>query len=267
MSGAWAFPLTSQGMRPLLSMAAPPPRNDGRPAAKTQPLPKDSPSGVNDAGAPSEARGRNSTSGPNSASSPTNASGPNLAIGTDADTDARLVARVVADDDRRAYAVLVERHQSSVRNLLRRLTRNDQALADDLAQETFIQVYRNLHQFRGEARFSTWIYRIAYNAFLADARGRHETEPLPDDIDAAAGYASDPAPLARTAALRLDLERALAKLSTPERDALIHCYYLDLSHEEAAYVLQCPLGTVKTNVLRGRQKLKALLAAWAPEER
>ena len=81
-------------------------------------------------------------------------------------TDAVLVARVLAGDDRHAFAELTRRHQSTVRTLLRRLTRNDHALADDLAQDTFIQVYRSLRQFRGEAKFATWIYRIAYNTFL-----------------------------------------------------------------------------------------------------
>ena len=79
-------------------------------------------------------------------------------------------------------------------------------------------------------------------------------------------HSSDARPLARSAALKIDVERALDKLPAAEREAIIHCYYLDLSHEEAAYVLQCPLGTVKTHVLRGRQKLKALLAAWGPDE-
>ena len=63
-------------------------------------------------------------------------------------SDALLIARVLAGDDRHAFAELTRRHQSAVRTLLRRLTRNDAGLADDLAQDTFIQVYRNLRQFR-----------------------------------------------------------------------------------------------------------------------
>ena len=181
--------------------------------------------------------------------------------------DAVLVGRVLAGDDRHAFAELTKRHQSAVRALLRRLTRGDPALADDLAQETFLQVYRNLKQFRGDARFSTWIYRIAYNAFLAHVRGRHPEEPLSDEmiertIDATPGRS-----MAADSAMKMDLERALDLLSTNEREAIIHCYYHDLSHEEAAYVLGCPLGTLKTNVLRARQKLRTVLAAWAPEDR
>lgn len=187
-------------------------------------------------------------------------------------TDAQLIARVVVQDDRHAFSELVRRHQSAVRATLRRLTAGNHALADDLAQETFMLAYRNLKAFRQEARFSTWLYRIATNAFLADARKRKE-ELLGDrDSDLAAeedaeapGRDEAAGDHARGAALRLDMERALAVLSEGERAAIVQCYHNDLSHEEAAYVLNCPVGTVKTHILRAKQKLKSQLAAWAPD--
>jgi len=175
-------------------------------------------------------------------------------------SDAVLVARALAGDDRHAFAELVRRHQSAVRILLRRLARSDRALADDLAQDTFIQVYRNLRQFRGDAKFATWIYRIAYNTFLAHVRSARPYEELPEHLPEDDTGAS----LARASAMKMDLEKALGTLSDGERAAIIQCYYQDLSHEEAAYVLGCPLGTVKTNVLRARQKLRSVLAAWSP---
>jgi RNA polymerase sigma-70 factor (ECF subfamily) len=64
--------------------------------------------------------------------------------------------------------------------------------------------------------------------------------------------------------MKIDMERALANLSEGERAAIVQCYHNDLSHEEAAYVLGCPVGTVKTHILRGKQKLRVALAAWAP---
>ena len=70
--------------------------------------------------------------------------------------------------------MLVRRHQSAVRATLRRLAAGNDALADDLAQETFVLAWRNLASFREEARFSTWLYRIATNCWLADARKRKE---------------------------------------------------------------------------------------------
>jgi RNA polymerase sigma factor (sigma-70 family) len=181
--------------------------------------------------------------------------------------DAQLIARVLVADDRHAFSELVRRHQSAVRTTLRRLTGGNAALADDLAQETFLLAYRNLKSFRQEAKFSTWLYRIAYNAFLADARKIRE-RTLPDDLDPDdfAAEAQEPtAGVARQVSLKIDMERAMAMLSDAERAAILQCYHNDLTHEEAAYVLGCPVGTVKTHILRAKQKLKAVLGAWAPE--
>jgi len=182
-------------------------------------------------------------------------------------TDAELIARAVANDERHAYAELVRRHQSAVRACLRRLTAGNHALADDLAQETFILAWRNLASFRQEARFSTWLYRIATNCWLADARKRKEAQLGDADDRVADEDDSDPGAAtpdtSRGTALRIDMERALALLSEGERAAIVACYYNDLSHEEAAFVLGCPIGTVKTHVLRGKQKLKRALEAWA----
>lgn len=184
--------------------------------------------------------------------------------------DAQLIARVLVEDDRHAFAELVKRHQSSVRACLRRLTAGNHALADDLSQETFVLAWRNLKSFRQEARFSTWLYRIATNCWLAHVRKRQEEllgdrdagigDDDPDDSDAA----RDSGDHAAMTTMKLDLERALARLPEAERAAIVQCYHNDLSHEEAAYVLGCPVGTVKTHILRGKQKLKTALAAWAP---
>ena len=184
--------------------------------------------------------------------------------------DATLIARALVADDRHAFAELVKRHQSAVRATLRKLTAGNHALADDLAQETFVLAWRNLKSFRQEAKFSTWLYRIATNCWLADARKRKE-ELLGDRADAVAEDEDDAMPHvgeevhadhARGSSLKMDLERAMAALSEGERAAIVQCYHNDLTHEEAAYVLGCPVGTVNTHVLRGKQKLKAALAAY-----
>jgi len=174
-------------------------------------------------------------------------------------TDADLVARVLLDDDHHAFAELVRNHQSSVRGLLRHLTRTDVALADDLAQETFLRVYKNLRSFRGEARFSTWLYRIAYNCFRENARKRKELVGV-DETQ----WQSELDPQTVDPGLRHDLMHALNLLPLHERSAILLCCQNGLSHDEASRVLDIPLGTVKTNVLRGREKLKRTLAAWGP---
>jgi RNA polymerase sigma-70 factor (ECF subfamily) len=156
-----------------------------------------------------------------------------------------------------------------VRACLRKLTAGNHALADDLAQETFVLAWRNLGSFRQEARFSTWLYRIATNCWLAHGRKRREEllgdrdAQVPDD-EGTADESAEPGDHARAASLRIDMERALATLSEAERAAIVQCYHNDLSHEEAAYVLDCPVGTVKTHVFRARQKLKLALAAYQP---
>ena len=183
--------------------------------------------------------------------------------------DAQLIARALVTDDRYAFAELVKRHQSSVRACLRKLTAGNHALADDLAQDTFILAWRHLASFRQEARFSTWLYRIATNCWLAQNRRRREellgdrVDTLAADIDTMPHIDDMQSDHARGTTLKVDLERAMAALSEAERAAIVQCYHNDLSHEEAAYVLDCPIGTLKTHVLRGKQKLKAALAAYA----
>jgi len=178
-----------------------------------------------------------------------------------AHSEAMLCARSVAGD-RTAFESLVRMHQSTMRKQLRRLTRGDDGLADDLAQESFLQAWHQLKDFRGEAKFSSWLYRIAYHRYLMHARSSHPTEPLPDeDTTTQAPSHQGDAGHAR----QLDVAAAMAQLPEAERVALIHCYYLDLSNEEAAQVLEWPLGTLKSHVLRGKQRLRTLLAAWQPE--
>ena len=173
-------------------------------------------------------------------------------------TDADLVARVLLDEDQNAFSELVRRHQSAVRGLLRQLTRSDVALADDLAQEAFIRAYKNIRSFRGEAKFSTWLYRIAYNCFREEARKRKELVGIDEGQ---LEREQDPGTV--DPALRQDLAHALQLLPLHERTAVLLCCQNGLSHDEAARVLDIPLGTVKTNVLRGREKLKKTLAVWS----
>ena len=177
-------------------------------------------------------------------------------------SDAQLILAILEREDRRAFGLLVERHQSQVRTVLRRLTKGDVALADDLAQETFVLAWRNLRKFRFEAKFSTWLYRIAFNTWQSEARKKHEVL-LDVDEDA------PPPGLEMTTQMpdvvaRVDLERAMATLSDGERAAITACFYADLSHEEAAEALGMPLGTVKTHILRARAKLKARLEKGKP---
>lgn len=166
--------------------------------------------------------------------------------------DSALVERAVGTRDVAAFSQLARQHQSKVRGLLLRLTRGNHAAADDLAQETFLEAWRGIANFRGELSFSTWLYRIAYSRFLMQARKRKPDEQLGDwQGTTQSGEGATQA--------RVDLERAFAKLSPPESAALTLCFALGLSNTEAAAALDIPLGTLKSHVLRGREKLKAIL--------
>jgi RNA polymerase sigma-70 factor (ECF subfamily) len=166
------------------------------------------------------------------------------------DSDALLVARVVAADDRAAFELLVRRHQSPLRSFLRRLARNDVARADDLAQDTFIKVYRNLHTYKGIAKFSSWLYRIAYTTFLNDQRNRLPTAQF-DEMDH--GAAADDA---EHAGNELDIDRALQLLSVRQRAVFDLHYKKGMTHGEVASALDLPLGTVKSDLTRGHERLK-----------
>ena len=158
------------------------------------------------------------------------------------------------------FCELVRNHQSSVRGLLRQLVRADVSLADDLAQETFLRAYKNLRSFRGECVSLLWLYRIAYNCFREEARKRKELV----GIDEAQSPIPEYDPQTTDPALCYHGAHALQLLPLHQRTAILLCCQNGLSHDEAARVLEIPLGTVKTNVLRGREKLKRALAAWGP---
>ena len=171
-------------------------------------------------------------------------------------SDANLIARVLEAGDPNAFGELVRRYQSPVRAFLRKLTRGDDALADDLAQETFLRAWRKLETFRGESRFSTWLFGIAVNEFRT--RLRRDRRHLWEDPG---GQSAAPEPTTNPSlqGLRLDLDEALSRLTLPERTAILLCCQHGLTHEEAAQTLRAPLGTVKTNILRGKEKLRRWL--------
>lgn len=175
--------------------------------------------------------------------------------------DQALVARVLLADDRRAFEQLLRRYQGMVRAQLRRLLNGDHARADDLAQETFLLAWRKLDQFRGDARFSTWLHRIAYTCFL---QARRKQSWPSDHNDRDDGQQAD---TSHAMNLHLDIARAMQRLSSAEQAVLLHCVQLGMSHSETAYVLAMPLGTVKTHAAQGKAKLRALLADWQEADR
>ena len=168
-------------------------------------------------------------------------------------SDEELVSLVAAAQDAAAFGELVRRYQGLVRAMLMRMCRNH-ALAEDLAQDTFVQAYRKIDAYSGSGSFKAWLCRIAYTQFLMQARktraSRRTEDALarePEEIGAAPAMAGQ----------SLDLDRALATLKADERTCVILCYANGLSHGEAAEITGLALGTVKSHVNRGRDKLRA----------
>jgi RNA polymerase sigma factor (sigma-70 family) len=176
-------------------------------------------------------------------------------------SDADLIARTLDREDRAAFGELVRNHQSAVRQFLRHLTRGDAALADDLAQETFVTAWRTLARFHGGSAFATWLLGIAHNHWRNARRRERPHTPL-DATDTPELSAPATTP---SSDLTHDLTAALAQLPADERIALHLAYQQGLAHPEIAALLDCPPGTVKTNIARGKARLRELLAAWNPQ--
>ncbi len=172
-------------------------------------------------------------------------------------TDEELAALVIATKDRAAFGELVRRHQGVVRGMLARMTRN-RALAEDLAQDAFIRAYEKIGTFRGEGGFKSWLCRIAYTEFLQARRKRQAVERTMDRFKSVKDMESEGGPGIDQGDV-MDLDRALAGLSENERSCVVLCYACGMSHSEAAEATGMPLGTVKSHVNRGREKMKALL--------
>jgi RNA polymerase sigma factor (sigma-70 family) len=164
-----------------------------------------------------------------------------------------VVTLAMSGDDG-AFNELVRRRQQRVRDMLRRLCGNH-ALADDLAQKTFVQVWRGIGALRDPGAFGGWLKRVVVNTWLAEAR--RVPVPIDDDEDAFLA-AADPAPSPERSAAGIDLERALARLGPAERLCVVLAHGEGMTHTEIAEATRLPLGTVKSHVLRGSEKLKRL---------
>ncbi len=173
-------------------------------------------------------------------------------------SDQELIARVVNRRDQHAFAQLVLRYQSALRIWARRLCNGDTHLADDLAQETFMKAYAALGAFRAEAKFSTWLYRIAFNIAANRWRAKKiEWCELDENEEIEAEQCS-----VKQFHAQKDVEAAMQTLSAAQQLALRLCYEDGFSHDEAASIMGIPLGTVKTHIGRGKAKLQILLASW-----
>lgn len=188
-------------------------------------------------------------------------------MATPNDADLLLVERTLAGDQR-AYGLLVLKYQRRIQRLVGRMVR-DADLVEDIAQETFIRAYRALHQFRGEAQFYTWLYRIAVNTakkFLLELK-RNPTmsesflSSSEDDETSAPKYepSTEETPESELAAKEIASVVNTAMDALPEelRQAVTLREIEGLSYEEIALAMDCPIGTVRSRIFRAREAISA----------
>ena len=173
---------------------------------------------------------------------------------TYADSDDQyLVALAVSAQDTAAFGELIRRHQSQLRNFLRKLS-GDFALADDLAQDSFLHAWSKLHTFTGRGSFIGWLLKIAYTTFLQSRRKSRRFSKVLTDVAYVAETESksytegvDEAP---------DIDKLLAILTVEERAIFILSYACELSHREISDATGLPAGTVKSVIFRSKQKIR-----------
>ncbi len=137
-------------------------------------------------------------------------------------------------------------------------------VADDLAQETFINAFRKLSSYKGTGSFLGWLYRIAYHCFLQHRRSVNRRLEVTDDYIGQLEVLSDRYDSISTE--QMDMEQALAQLNTDETATITLCHSYGFSHQEVSDILKMPLGSVKSNISRGKTKLRKILTRESTQE-
>ncbi len=193
---------------------------------------------------------------------------PTAADASPQDTDLALVQRTLAGEQR-AYELLVVKYQRRIERLVGRMVR-DTDLVQDIAQETFIRAYRALGQFRGDAQFYTWLYRIAVNTAkkaLVDLRrdplvsettlrgvdDEDETSAVENELTSA----ETPETVLAAKEIAAAVNQAMEALPEELRQAVTLREIEGLSYEEIAQVMDCPIGTVRSRIFRAREAISA----------
>lgn len=185
------------------------------------------------------------------------------------DSDLRLVERTVAGDQR-AYELLVIKYQRRIERLVGRMVR-DVDLIPDITQETFLRAYRALHQFRGEAQFYTWLYRIAVNTAKkalmdikrnpviteSSLRGGGEEEDETSLLDRELTTDETPETVLAAQEIAAAVNAAMEALPEELRQAITLREIEGLSYEEISVAMACPIGTVRSRIFRAREAISA----------
>lgn len=171
-----------------------------------------------------------------------------------ADDPEALVVGLACNGDHDAFSELVRRRQSWIRNLMRRCC-GDVILADDMAQQVFLHAWRNIGHLRQPSKFGAWLKRLAITVWLQHLRKQDALLDADEIDDAESTQHAEPG-------LAIDLDRALATLASPVRLCIVLSYHEGMTQGEIAEITGLPLGTVKSHIRRGTQRLQSLLSAY-----
>jgi len=163
------------------------------------------------------------------------------------------VAKAVSAQDTAAFGELIRRHQSQIRNFLRKLT-GDTAAADDLAQDCFLHAWNKLQTFTGRGSFIGWLLKVAYTTFLQSKR---RSKRYAEILEEAAYVAETESRSYNQQADEVsDLDKLLAVLTEEERAIVVMSYACGLSHREIGEATGLPTGTVKSVIFRSKEKIR-----------
>ncbi len=177
------------------------------------------------------------------------------------DDDFSLIKRFIEGDES-TFNTLVQRHKEKVRNIIY-LTIGNHDLVDDVAQEVFLTIYKNLNNFRFESQFTTWLYRITVNKckdHLRKMKIRNIFSPIKDSEEEL-GYSPTP----EDSDIKEIVQNAISKLPDKLRVPLLLKDIEGLSYQEIAESVQCEIGTVKSRIFRAREGLRDILKPYAKE--
>jgi len=162
-----------------------------------------------------------------------------------------LATRLSLFGDRQAFDSLVRENQGALRRMFLHLTLGDKMLSDDLAQDTFIKAWLHIDQYNGRSAFQTWLFSIGYRTFIDYCRSQHESE----DIDEAFSLGKSD----RDIGLQMDMANALKQLKPIERTCVTLQVIEGLKTEDIAKVTELNANTVRSHIMRGKQKLAEYL--------
>ncbi|MFI3297208.1 MAG: RNA polymerase sigma factor [bacterium] len=169
-------------------------------------------------------------------------------------SDVELVARSALNGDKDAFGILVERYQSPIRRFLLNVSGNEE-LAKDLTQETFIKAWLGIGSFRAVAKFSTWLYRIAYNTFYDYNTRQHEKLLGDGDINDVCSSHSD----YENVDFDIDFKTIISSLDENERAVMLLYFMEDFTIDKISTILNMPKGTVKSHLHRAKKYVETQL--------